>query len=176
MHDRDQSRCNRCVERPRTRPPGDHHQMFDVGWPCANNWSLDQHGDQYRSIILVKGGSFKETGSRPETTKIRQRDHAWRFRYAIKYRRHHHAKSKRANLIRERERKKRAIITFLLFLKHILLSLKHMQFAVAKRFQAITWLKIGFRGLSKILCYKLSVIVKMKLLNLKYVKILICPL
>lgn len=32
MHDRDQSRCNHSVKRPRTRPPALHHQMRDDGW------------------------------------------------------------------------------------------------------------------------------------------------
>lgn len=32
MHDRDQSRCNHSVKRPRIRPPALHHQMRDDGW------------------------------------------------------------------------------------------------------------------------------------------------
>lgn len=55
MRDRDQSRCNRSVKRPRTRPPGDHHQMLDVG--CSRAEETITGPRSRRSATRLAGGA-----------------------------------------------------------------------------------------------------------------------
>lgn len=80
MHDRDQSRCNRSVRRPRTRPPGDRHQMLDVGWSRAEE-PITGHQNPAISDLWHRKGS--NGGSRTLSSGVCL-DHAWRIRYEWK--------------------------------------------------------------------------------------------
>lgn len=74
MHDPDQSRCNRSVRRPRTRPSGDRHQMLDVGWSRAEE-PITEAGDQrpvtqkgvqrWISSLGIIGGPSATTPEKP---------------------------------------------------------------------------------------------------------------
>lgn len=93
MHDRDQSRCNRSVRRPRTRPPGDRHQMLDVGWSRAEE-PITGHRSRRSATCDTEGGPTVGLvlGNRRGSVC----DHAWGTRYGRKG----HSKSKLAGLTR----------------------------------------------------------------------------
>lgn len=64
MHDPDQSQCNRSVRRPRTRPPGDRHQMLDVGWSRAEEQIIG-HRSRRSATCDTEGGLVLGNRLRP---------------------------------------------------------------------------------------------------------------
>lgn len=79
MQDRDQSRCNRSVGRPRTRPPGDHHQTLDRWADQTRLKNRPKTRSRERSAILPEPeDTSKNSLSFLETSKIRlQTLHNW---------------------------------------------------------------------------------------------------